>query len=116
MEDPPGDPRINGTHTAMKSAMLAAEAAFDAISNGRSSDILEDYPKELRSSWVEKELRLVRNVQPAVSHWGGTIGTLYAGLDMWLGQLGIGLPWSLKQTAVNTTVKRREHEMPNDDP
>jgi electron-transferring-flavoprotein dehydrogenase len=109
-------PRIKGTHTAMKSAMLAAEAAFDAISNGRSSDILEDYPKELRSSWVEKELRLVRNVQPAVSHWGGTIGTLYAGLDMWLGQLGVGLPWTLRHKADNTTLRRKEQVKPIDYP
>jgi electron-transferring-flavoprotein dehydrogenase len=109
-------PRIKGTHTAMKSAMLAAEAAFDAISNGRSSDILEDYPKELRSSWVEKELRLVRNVQPAVSHWGGTTGTLYAGLDMWLGQLGVGLPWTLRHKADNTTLRRKEQVKPIDYP
>ena len=101
-------PRIKGTHTAMKSAMLAAEAAFDAISNDRSNDVLADYPLQLRSSWVDKELRMVRNAQPAVAHWGGTLGTLYAGIDMWLGQLGIGLPWTLKHKADNTTLKRKD--------
>jgi electron-transferring-flavoprotein dehydrogenase len=109
-------PRIKGTHTAMKSAMLAAEAAFDAISKDRSGDILEDYPAQLRASWVEKELKLVRNAQPAVSHWGGTFGTLYAGLDMWLGQLGIGLPWTLKHKADNTTLKRKTDVKPIDYP
>jgi electron-transferring-flavoprotein dehydrogenase len=101
-------PRIKGTHTAMKSAMLAAEAAFDAITQDRSADVLADYPLQLRSSWVENELRMVRNVQPAVSHWGGTIGTLYAGLDMWFGQLGVGLPWTLRHKADNTTLKRKD--------
>jgi electron-transferring-flavoprotein dehydrogenase len=105
-------PRIKGTHTAMKSAMLAAEAAFEALSNDRSGDVLEDYPKQLRSSWVDKELRLVRNAQPAVAHWGGMIGTLYAGLDMWLGQLGVSLPWTIKHKPDNTTLKRKDQARP----
>jgi electron-transferring-flavoprotein dehydrogenase len=89
-------PRIKGTHTAMKSAMLAAEAAFGAIKKGRSSDVLEAYPEALDKSWVIKELKLVRNAQPAVAHWGGKLGTVYAGFDLWLGQLGLALPWTLK--------------------
>src|SRR5438270_1855570 len=59
-------PRIKGTHTAMKSAMLAAEAAFEAISADRSGDALDAYESNLRSSWVAKELKIVRNAQPAV--------------------------------------------------
>ena len=105
-------PRIKGTHTAMKSAILAAEAAFEAISNDRSGDRLEAYPQALRSSWVDKELRLVRNAQPAVSRWGGLAGTLYAGLDMWLGQLGLRLPWTLKHHADHTRLKRKEDARP----
>jgi electron-transferring-flavoprotein dehydrogenase len=92
----------------MKSAMLAAEAAFEAISADRSGDVLSAYPETLRFSWVEKELRLVRNAQPAVAHFGGTWGTLYAGLDMWLGQLGIGLPWTLKHKPDNSTLRRKD--------
>ena len=98
-------PRIKGTHTAMKSAMLAAEAAFEAIAADRSGDALEAYPRRFDKSWVVKELKLVRNAQPAVAHWGGTLGTLYAGLDMWLGQLGIGLPWTLKHKADHPSLK-----------
>jgi electron-transferring-flavoprotein dehydrogenase len=105
-------PRIKGTHTAMKSAMLAAEAAFEAIADERSADKLDSYPKALRSSWIDKELRQVRNAQPAVSHWGGLLGTLYAGFDLWLNQLGIGVPWTLKHRADHSRLKRREQARP----
>ena len=105
-------PRIKGTHTAMKSAMLAAEAAFDAIDKDRASDVLDAYPEAVRASWVDKELRMVRNAQPAVAHFGGVLGTLYAGFDMWLAQLGIRLPWTLKHKADNTTLRRKDHVRP----
>ncbi len=105
-------PRIKGTHTAMKSAMLAAEAAFEAIVADRRGDRLDTYPQALRSSWVDKELRLVRNAQPAVSRWGGIAGSLYAGLDMWLGQLGLRLPWTLKHRADHTQTKRKGQVRP----
>jgi electron-transferring-flavoprotein dehydrogenase len=109
-------PRIKGTHTAMKSAMLAAEAAFDAISKDRSSDTLEAYPEAVHKSWVVKELRTVRNAQPAVAHWGGTLGTLYAGLDMWLNYLRIGVPWTLKHKADHTTLRQKTEAQPIDYP
>jgi electron-transferring-flavoprotein dehydrogenase len=105
-------PRIKGTHTAMKSAMLAADAAYDAIAADRSGDVLEAYPEALHKSWVAKELKMVRNAQPAVAHWGGTLGTLYSGLDLWLGQLGISLPWTLKHKADNTTLRRKDAVRP----
>ena len=105
-------PRIKGTHTAMKSAMLAAEAAFEAIANDRSSDVLEAYPTALHGSWVAKELKVVRNAQPAVAHWGGFAGTLYAGLDMWLNYLKIGVPWTLKLRADHTTLRRKQNVAP----
>src|SRR3954469_26074261 len=54
-------PRIKGSHTAMKSGMLAAEAAFEAISAEREGDELDIYETNLRSSWVAKELKTVRN-------------------------------------------------------
>ena len=77
-------PRIKGSHTAMKSGMLAAEAAFDAIAADRRDDVLESYEPAVRSSWIADELKIVRNAQPAVASWGGTVGTLFAGVDMWL--------------------------------
>jgi electron-transferring-flavoprotein dehydrogenase len=100
-------PRIKGTHTAMKSAMLAAESAFDAIAADRSGDVLDSYPAALDKSWVAKELKKVRNAQPAVAHWGGAVGTLYAGLDMWLNQLGIGVPWTLKLRPDYATLRQK---------
>ena len=105
-------PRIKGTHTAMKSAMLAAEAAFEAIAADRSGDVLETYPTALHKSWVANELKKVRNAQPAVAHWGATAGTLYAGVDMWLNQLGIGVPWTLKLRPDNLALREKGQVRP----
>ncbi len=110
-------PRIKGTHTAMKSAMLAAEAAFEAIAAERTGDRLESYPEALNSSWVAKELKLVRNAQPAVSRWGGFAGTLYSGIDMWMGALGLTLPWTLShKRADHETLRRKDQARPIDYP
>jgi electron-transferring-flavoprotein dehydrogenase len=108
-------PRIKGTHTAMKSGMLAADAAFDAIAADQSGP-LDAYPEALHKSWVAKELKMVRNAQPAVSHWGGLLGTVYSGLDLWLGQLGIPVPWTLKLKADHTTLKPKDSVRPIDYP
>jgi electron-transferring-flavoprotein dehydrogenase len=92
-------PRIKGTHTAMKSAMLAADAAFEAVCADRAGDELAAYPLALATSWVAKELKLVRNAGPALAHFGNRIGTLAAGIDLWMRHLGIGLPLTLRNTA-----------------
>jgi electron-transferring-flavoprotein dehydrogenase len=89
-------PRIKGTHTAMKSGMLAAEAAFAAIQADRTSDELTSYGEAVRSSWIAEELKIVRNAEPAISKFGGTLGTLIAGVDMWMRTLKIGLPFTMK--------------------
>ena len=102
-------PRIKGSHTAMKSGMLAAEAAFAAVIADRRHDELADYEPALRSSWIAKELKLVRNAQPAVTKFGATVGTLYAGLDLWLNHLKIGVPWTFKHHADHTTLRRTDH-------
>ncbi|MBV9840297.1 MAG: electron transfer flavoprotein-ubiquinone oxidoreductase [Sphingomonadaceae bacterium] len=88
-------PRIKGTHTAMKSAMLAAESAFKAIQAGRTGDELADYQPAVNESWIATELKIVRNAEPAVANWGGVIGTLYAGVDMMAQWIGIPVPWTL---------------------
>ena len=89
-------PRIKGSHTAMKSGMLAAEAAYDAIVADRAGDELATYPETLNASWIAKELKLVRNAEPAVAKFGGTVGTMVAGADMWMRNLGIGLPITMR--------------------
>jgi electron-transferring-flavoprotein dehydrogenase len=76
-------PRIKGSHNAMKSGMLAAEAAFAAISAGRQRDTLADYDDAYRASPIYKDLRRVRNAKPLLSKlgtfWGGVVGMF----DMW---------------------------------
>ncbi|EKU77106.1 MULTISPECIES: electron transfer flavoprotein-ubiquinone oxidoreductase [Sphingobium] len=89
-------PRIKGSHTAMKSGMLAAEAAFEAIQDERARDVLHDYEDRLRSSWIADELKLVKNAEPLLAKFGNTIGTLLAGIDMWMRTLKIGLPFTMK--------------------
>ncbi|WP_265570723.1 electron transfer flavoprotein-ubiquinone oxidoreductase [Sphingomicrobium nitratireducens] len=102
-------PRIKGTHTAMKSGMLAAEAAFAALGAQRSNDVLDAYEPAVRSSWIGTELKKVRNAQPAVAKFGSTIGTVIAGFDMWMNHLGIGTPWTMKHHADHTQMRRKEH-------
>ena len=105
-------PRIKGSHTAMKSGMLAAEAAFDAVAADRRSDVLESYEPAVRSSWIADELKIVRNAQPAVARWGSTIGTVFAGFDMWLNWLKLRTPWTLKHHADHSQIGRKENYAP----
>ena len=84
-------PRIKGSHNAMKSGMLAAETAFDAIAAGSSGETsLDGYDDAFKSSWIYQDLYKVRNSRPALSKFGIKIGTLYAGFDMWMNTLGLG--------------------------
>jgi electron-transferring-flavoprotein dehydrogenase len=101
-------PRIKGTHTAMKSGMLAAESAFAAVATDRRADVLADYEPAVRSSWIATELKKVVNAEPAVAKFGSTIGTILAGADMWMRQLKIGLPITMKHHPDHTTLWRRD--------
>lgn len=84
-------PRIKGTHNAMKSAMLAAEAAFDALVGGSEGEVeLTSYEEGFKNSWIHKDLYKVRNARPALAKFGAKWGTLYAGFDMWMNTLGLG--------------------------
>ncbi len=100
-------PRIKGTHTAMKSGMLAAESIAAAIAAGREHDEVADYQANLNDSWIAKELKMVRNVQPAVAKYGEDFGTILAGIDMWMNTLGIGLPITMKHHRDNTTLLQK---------
>ena len=88
--------RIKGSHNAMKSGMLAAEAAFAAVTAGRAHDELANYETSLRQSWIIKDLTPVRNVKPLLSRFGLYLGTALGALDMWMNALRIGLPFTLK--------------------
>ncbi|HYC05131.1 MAG TPA: electron transfer flavoprotein-ubiquinone oxidoreductase [Azospirillaceae bacterium] len=91
-------PRIKGTHNAMKTGMLAAEAAFERLrAGGQGRDTLESYETAYRGSWVYKDLYKVRNVKPGLK-WGMLAGTMHGGLHMWLNDLGLGalVGWTMK--------------------
>jgi electron-transferring-flavoprotein dehydrogenase len=101
-------PRIKGSHTAMKSGMLAAESISAALAAGRAHDELSDYQANLNESWIATELKMVKNAQPAVAKYGETYGTVLAGIDMWMRTLKIGLPIEMKHHADNESIGRKD--------
>ena len=85
-------PRIKGSHNAMKTGMLAAEAAVAALQAGREADTLNDYQSAYEGSWVYQDLKKVKNVKPMWSKFGLLFGMGLGGLDMWLHTIfGFGL-------------------------
>lgn len=89
-------PRIKGTHNAMKTGMIAAEAVHGALVAGRCHDMLGAYVDSYKRSWVWTDLYKVRNARPALRKFGNFFGTLYAGIDLWLNSVGLGflVPWT----------------------
>ena len=85
-------PRIKGSHNAMKTGMLAAEAAVAALNSGREADTLSEYQSAYEGSWVYQDLKKVKNVKPMWSKFGLLFGMGLGGLDMWLNTIfGFGL-------------------------
>jgi len=101
-------PRIKGTHTAMKSGMMAAEAAADAILSQRGHDELVAYPTAFEASWVKKELSVVRNVVPLVKKFGDLIGSGLAGIAMWMEHLGLKWPFTLHHHPDHESLWRKD--------
>jgi electron-transferring-flavoprotein dehydrogenase len=102
--------RIKGSHAAIKSGALAAEAAFEALGAGRSSDELTAYPEAFRRSWLYEELHKARNFKPWMSK-GLVTGTLMVGFDQVV--LGGKAPWTLHHThADNETLSDKRHAEP----
>jgi electron-transferring-flavoprotein dehydrogenase len=92
-----GGKRIKGTHNAMTSGMLAAEACAEALKAGRAHDELSGYEKAWRTSSIGKDLWKVRNVKPLLTRFGTVIGVGLSGLDMWTNTLlGFSLFGTLK--------------------
>jgi electron-transferring-flavoprotein dehydrogenase len=85
--------RIKGSHCAIKSAMLAAEAAHEALAAGRAGDELAAYPQAFRSSWLYDELNRARNFKPWMAK-GLYVGTLMFGIDQVL--FRGKAPWTLR--------------------
>jgi electron-transferring-flavoprotein dehydrogenase len=87
--------RIKGSHTAIKTGMLAAEAAYDALLAQRQHDELSAYPEAFEKSWVFTELNKSRNFK-AWFKWGLTVATLMNGLEQFT--LRGRMPWTLRRT------------------
>ncbi|MCC7482910.1 MAG: electron transfer flavoprotein-ubiquinone oxidoreductase [Hyphomicrobiales bacterium] len=80
-------PRIKGSQNAMKTGMMAAEAAFAALKEGRAGDELAAYETAYEKSWVYRDLKRVRNVKPMWSKLGLVGGVVLGAVDMWLNTL-----------------------------
>ena len=90
-------PRIKGSHNAILTGMMAAEAAFKALSQGRANDELTEYEQAYESSSVHRDLKRVRNVKPLWSKLGTVMGVIAGGFDMWTNQLfGFSVVGTLK--------------------
>jgi electron-transferring-flavoprotein dehydrogenase len=91
--------RIKGSHAAIKTGMLAAEAAYDAVTSGRQHDELSAYPEAYASSWLAQELDQSRNFK-AWFKKGMYLGSVMTGIEHWLlPRLGIKRPpWTIHRT------------------
>ncbi|KAK3619116.1 hypothetical protein LTR56_024228 [Elasticomyces elasticus] len=115
-------PKIKGTHTAMRSGMLAAEAAYDALAGTKDSEgavFLFDYEEKLRNSSIWKELKQVRNMRPSFNTPLGLYGGIaYSGLEAYV--LRGYEPWTLKHghadhEATKTADQCKKIEYPKPD-
>ena len=99
--------RIKGSHCAIKSGMLAAEAACEALKAGRAGDRLDAYPAAFRSSWLYDELHRARNFKPWMSK-GLYTGTLMVGIDQLL--FRGKAPWTLRHKGADHEQTRPARE------
>ena len=92
--------RIKGSHAAIKTGMLAAEAAYDALQAGRQHDELSAYPVAFENSWLHTELNKARNFKQWFKK-GRTVGTIMTGVEQFL--LRGHVPWTIRRTAADHT-------------
>jgi len=116
-------PRIKGNHNAMLTGLMAAEAAFDAIAEGRSGDVLDRYEAAYQASSVRRELFKARNAKPLWSKFGTLLGGIgLSGLDLWTNTLipGFSFFGTLKHgksdaAATEPAAKHRKIDYPRPD-
>ena len=99
-------PKIKGSHTAMKSGMIAAEAINDLIKENKD---LSNYEEKFKKSWVYEELHAARNVKPSFS-WGLILGIIFTGIDQIL--FRGKLPFTLKHKHADHECLKPANEMP----
>ena len=102
-------PKIKGSHTAMKSGMIAAETIFENIKENKDLSIYED---KFKKSWVYEELHSARNVKPSFS-WGLILGIIFTGIDQIL--FRGKLPFTLKHKHADHETLKPANEMPKID-
>ncbi len=105
--------RIKGSHSAIKSGMMAAEAVAEALAAERSHDELTAYPQKFRESWLFEELHKARNFKPWMGK-GLLLGTLMVGIDQLI--LRGKAPWTLHHTADHVKLKKAAECTPIDYP
>jgi len=96
-------PKIKGTHTAMKSGMIAAEAVFSALTAEPMPLEISTYAELLKQSWLWSELKTVRNIRPSF-RWGLWGGIAYSAIDTYL--LRGKAPWTLRNHADHTRLHK----------
>ncbi len=102
-------PRIKGSHTAMKSGMLAAQAIAAAVAAGREHDALSEYDAAVRGSWIADELKLVQNAEPLAAKFSGDLlGSALAAGDMWLRYLKMPIFKGMKHHTDSSTTLRAD--------
>ncbi|MDX3905027.1 MAG: electron transfer flavoprotein-ubiquinone oxidoreductase [Pigmentiphaga sp.] len=101
--------RIKGSHAAIKSGMLAAEAAFEALEAGRGHDELASYPRAFEASWLHEELNKSRNFKQWFKK-GRTVGTLMTGIEQWL--LRGNMPWTIHRDKPDHAYLKPASECP----
>jgi electron-transferring-flavoprotein dehydrogenase len=99
-------PRIKGSHNAIVSGILAAEAAFAALGEGRANDVLTGYEEAFKKSSIAKDLKRVRNVKPLLTRFGTAMGTVLGGAEMWLNTLLPFLPYTLKHGKTDSAATK----------
>jgi electron-transferring-flavoprotein dehydrogenase len=103
-------PKVKGTHTSMKTGMLAAEAVVEALAHGAPAE-LTAYPEALHDSWVWEELVRVRNIRPAFAKWGMWGGLIYSAMDTYV--LRGRAPWTFHYAhADNETLREISQSKP----
>jgi electron-transferring-flavoprotein dehydrogenase len=106
-------PKIKGTHTAMKSGMVAAEAIAAALGSGKPAEVTA-YADMLRASWVWPELHEVRNIRPGFAKFGLYGGLVNAALDTYV--FRGKAPWTLHNHSDHETLRKARDATPIDYP
>ena len=96
-------PKIKGSHMAMKSGMLAAEAVFNALTGEVEQAEAASYEAAIKKSWIWEELRRVRNIRPSFK-WGMWGGLIYSAIDTYL--LRGRAPWTMKHHDDHKALKK----------